>query len=75
MGHPETIHLREAQGAPRGDARVIDVHFTEVGGVWRTLWGRIKAGLQAMLWAATIGFLIPPVWVLAQRIGDLLRPL
>lgn len=75
MGRPETIRLREARGLPNDDARVIDVRFTEVGGARRTFWGRIKAGLQALLWAATIGFLIPPALVLAQRFGHLFLPL
>lgn len=75
MGRPEIIELREAEGIPPADARVIDVKFSEVAGARRTLWGRVKAALHALLWAATVGFLIPPAWVLLHRIGDMFRPL
>lgn len=74
MGRHETIRLREASGPLPHGAEVLDAKFREVGGERRTLWGRAKAGLQALLWAATIGFLIPPAWVLIQRIGDMFRP-
>ena len=74
MGRHETIQLREAKGLPPADAPVLDAKFTEVGRERRTLWGRAKAGLQAVLWAATIGFLIPPAWVLIQRVGEMYRP-
>jgi len=70
----ETIELRKTEGGPRPDARIIDAEFTEFRGPRSTFWGKIKAGLQALLWAAAIGFLIPPALVLLQRAGDLLRP-
>jgi hypothetical protein len=66
MGRYETIRLREAEAVPTDYAPVIDAQFTEVGRNRRTLWGRVKAGLQALLWAATTGFLIPPAWVLIE---------
>jgi hypothetical protein len=75
MGRHEPIRLREVGDAIAANADVIDVSFTEVGGERRTLWDRIKAALQAILWAATIGFLIPPAWVLVQIIGEMFRPL
>lgn len=75
MGRHDAIRLRETKGLPGADAPVIDVRFSEVRGLRRTLWGRVKAGLQALLWAAVIGFLIPPAWVLIQLIGDMFRPL
>lgn len=71
--HEQPIRLRETSVVFAPDQPVIDVQFTEIGGR-RTLWGRLKSGLQALLWAATIGFLIPPTWVLVQRFGDLFRP-
>lgn len=75
MGRHETILLREAKEPLPLDAPVIDARFREVGGEPRTIWDRVKAGLQALLWAAVIGFLIPPAWVIIQRIGDMFRPL
>ncbi|HYD73274.1 MAG TPA: hypothetical protein VEF55_09050 [Candidatus Binatia bacterium] len=69
MGHLETIHLRETERMIAPDARVLDVRFTEVRGERRTFWGRAKAVLQAMVWAAAIGFLIPPAWVLLQVVA------
>jgi hypothetical protein len=75
MGRHDIIRLHEAKGLPPTEARVIDVQFSEVRGARRTLWGRVTAGLQALLWAAAIGFLIPPAWVLIQLIGDMVRPL
>ncbi len=73
MGRHEPLQLRETKSAIAPDARVLDVKFTEVDGERRTLWGRTKAALHALLWAATVGFLIPPAWVLIQVTRDLLR--
>jgi hypothetical protein len=75
MAQRETIQLREAEGPLPSGVRVLDAAYREVGKSRRTLWGRIKAGLHALLWAATIGFLIPPAWVLMQRMGEMFRPL
>jgi hypothetical protein len=69
MGRHETIRLRETERTIAPDARVLDVKFREVRGERRTLWGRAKGVLQALVWAAAIGFLIPPAWVLIQVIG------
>lgn len=74
MGRHEPIRLREIERAPAPNARVLDVKFKEVRGERRTLWGRTKSALQALVWAAAIGFLIPPAWVLIQVISDTLRP-
>lgn len=75
MGRHETILLREAKDLLPHGSPVIDAKFSEVGGERRTIWGRVKGALQALLWAATIGFLIPPAWVLIQLIGGMFRPL
>jgi len=74
MGRHESIPLRESGEALAPDARVIDVKYTEVRDPRHTIWGRIKAALQAVLWAAAIGFMIPPAWVLIQTIGATFRP-
>jgi len=75
MGRHQTIRLHEAKGLPPSEAQIIDARFVEVRGERRTLWGRVKAGLQALLWAAVTGFLIPPAWVLIQLIGAMFAPL
>jgi len=61
--------LREIKNAPLHGDRVIDVKFTEVRGERRTLWGKFKLALTALFWAVVIGFLIPPVWMLVQRMS------
>ena len=73
MGRHEPTRLRETRATIAPNAKVLDVTFSEVGRGRRTIWGGVKAGLQTLLWAATIGFLVPPAWVLIQRIGDLFR--
>ncbi|HET9229712.1 MAG TPA: hypothetical protein VFO00_00380 [Vitreimonas sp.] len=73
MGRHETIRLREIERTLPPDAHVLDVKFSEVRGERRTLWGRTKTVLQALVWAAAIGFLIPPAWVLLQVIGETMR--
>jgi hypothetical protein len=75
MGRHEPITLRETGTVYTRDVRIIDAKFTEIRGPRRTLWGRVKVALQALLWAAAIGFLIPPAWVLIQVIGQTLLPL
>jgi hypothetical protein len=73
MGRHETIRLRETERTIAPNARVLDVKFREVRGERRTLWGRTKSVLQALVWAAAIGFLIPPAWVLLQVITQTVR--
>lgn len=72
MGKHEPIRARESGMSFAREVQVIDVQFTEVSGPRRTLWGRIKLALQAIVWAAAIGFLIPPAWALIQIIGQTL---
>ncbi len=74
MGRHETIRLRETGEMLASDARVIDAKFSEVRDPRHTVWGRVKAALQAVLWAAAIGFMIPPAWVVIQIIGESFRP-
>ncbi len=76
MTRPETVRLKEAEAiAPTPDgARVIDAKFKEVDGERRTIWGRFKLAVIAVFWAAVIGFLIPPAWMLVQAIGDQFAP-
>jgi hypothetical protein len=73
MGRHETIRLREIERTLAPDAHVLDVQFREVRGERRTLWGRTKSVLQALVWAAAVGFLIPPAWELLQVITETVR--
>jgi hypothetical protein len=74
MGRHEPFRLRESRETFAPSANVLDVKFSEVGRERRTAWGRIKSGLQALLWAAAIGFLIPPAWVLIQTVSATIAP-
>jgi hypothetical protein len=62
--------LREIKNGPAAGDRVIDAKFTEVRGERRTLWGKLKLAVKAVLWAIVIGLLIPPAWVLVQRMSE-----
>jgi len=69
MSRPPTTRLREAPGRPAPQAHVIDAKFTEVGVKRRGILGRVWIALVALFWAAVIGFLIPPAWIVMQEIG------
>ncbi len=62
--------LRETHGAVSRDAEIIDAKFTEVGGKHARFWRRVRTAIVALFWAAVIGFLIPPVWMLVQRLQE-----
>jgi hypothetical protein len=70
MPRQPVTRLREARGPLPTDAPVIDAKFTEVGGKTARFWRRVRTALAALFWAAVIGFLIPPVWVLVQRLHE-----
>lgn len=68
---PRPQRLREADATPAPHARVIDAKFKVVGRKRRAL-AMLWRGLVAVFWAAVIGFLIPPAWVLIQEVGAML---
>jgi hypothetical protein len=74
MARNHTTRLREAPGHPAHDAQVIDVKYKEVGAKRRGVLGRLWIACVAVFWAAVIGFLIPPAWVVMQEIGAMLAP-
>jgi hypothetical protein len=74
MPRNDTIRLREAPGRPAPDAEVIDVKYVEVGAKRRRLLGRLWMALVTVFWAAVIGFLIPPAWVLVETVGSYFAP-
>ena len=67
-----TTQLRQMKGAPPRDARVIDAKFTEVRGERRSWWGKLKLAFITLFWAVVIGFLIPPAWIVVQRVSEML---
>lgn len=75
MARRNTIRLRESKGAARApNEHVIDAEFKEVGVKRRTIIGQLWIALVAVFWAAVIGFLIPPAWVLIQELGVMFAP-
>ena len=64
--------LRETPDAAPSGAPVIDAQYQIVGGKPRGILRRIKTALMALFWAALIGFLIPPAWVVFQEVGAML---
>jgi hypothetical protein len=63
------VRLRETRTPPRREAVIIDAHFSIVRR--RKVVRAIGAGVAAVLCAAAIGFLVPPVWMLIERLGPL----
>lgn len=71
MPRRQPLRLRETPDAPASNGAIIDADFKVVGkapGVWRGLW----RALLAIFWAALIGLLLPPAWVLVNAIRDYL---
>ena len=72
MSQPPPTRLRESEDqTPRG-AKVIDARFEVIGSKRSTWIERIGSALVMLFWAAVIGFLIPPLWMLTQRLGEFL---
>jgi hypothetical protein len=69
---PRPVPLREVRDAPPPpSAQIIDARFKVVGRKRRVL-AIVWRGLTAVFWAAVIGFLIPPAWMLLQYVRSLL---
>lgn len=73
MPKQQPVRLREAPGRLDPGAQVIDADYTEVG-KRRRFFRHIWMALVALFWAAVIGFLIPPAWLLMQEIGAAFAP-
>jgi hypothetical protein len=74
MARPHPVRLRETPGQPAPDARVIDAKYVEVGRKRRGILGRLWIACVAVFWAAVIGLLIPPAFVVMQEIGAMFAP-
>ncbi|MBC7768983.1 MAG: hypothetical protein H7124_09360 [Phycisphaerales bacterium] len=69
MAQRRPTPLQEVEAAPVDDAKVIDAQFKIVSartGKRRIFW----SALIAIFWAALVGFLIPPAWIVFQSIGE-----
>jgi len=67
MSRPHATRLRESDTPTPQGAKVIDAQFEVIGK--RTIWDRIVLALTAVFWAAVIGFAIPQLWLISQRVG------
>jgi hypothetical protein len=62
------IRLRETPNAAPEGAHIIDARYELVSGKHRGVLGTLWIACVALFWAALIGFLIPPTWVIAARL-------
>ena len=67
MRQMRPIHLRETPNAAPANAPIIDADF-EIVTRKRGLLGNIWMGCVAVFWAAVIGLLIPPLWLIVERL-------
>jgi hypothetical protein len=67
MREPRAILLRETPNAAPTGARVIDTSF-EIVGRRRGFFGHVWAARVAIFWAAVVGLLIPPAWLIVERL-------
>jgi len=67
MNRGQPIRLRQSQAPAPKPAKIIDAQFQVIGR--RTIWDRIWIALVAVFWAAVIGFAIPQLWILSQRMS------
>ena len=63
---PRPIRLSETQRPPQPDAQIIDANFRLVGR--RTFFQRVRFALFAIVIAALVGFLTPPLILLAKAL-------
>ena len=68
MSAARPIRLRETPNAAPEGAQIIDAPYEIVGGKQRGILGTLWLACVALFWAALIGFLIPPAWVIAARL-------
>jgi hypothetical protein len=62
------IRLRETPNAAPLGAQIIDAQFEVVAGRRGGVLGALWTACVAIFWAVLIGLLIPPVWMIAQRL-------
>ena len=68
MSAVRPTRLRETPRAAPEGAHVIEAHYELVSGKRRSFLGTLWIAAVALFWAALIGFLIPPAWVMAERL-------
>lgn len=62
------IPLKENPDAAPAHASIIDAEFTIVHGRRKSFFGRVKWWLTAIAIAALVGFLVPPITMLAKAL-------
>jgi len=68
MSATRPTRLRETPNAAPKGAHIIDARYELVGGKPRGFLGALWIAAVALFWAALIGFLIPPAWVMATSL-------
>jgi hypothetical protein len=68
MPRPTIIRLREDPAAASGQVRVIDAPFKVVGR--RSVFGGVARFALALVIAALIGALAPPLWIALHMLAD-----
>lgn len=71
MPAPRATVLRETPDAAQSGARVIDAQYQVVGGKSRGILRRVGKVAMTIFWAALVGFLVPPAWVIIHTIGEM----
>lgn len=71
MPAPRSTVLRETPDAAQSGGPVIDAQYQVVGGKSRGILRRARKVLMAIFWAALVGFMIPPAWILIHAIGEM----
>ena len=62
----QATRLRQARDAVPHDGAIIDASFTVVRE--RKIMRRIKVAAMAVLGAALVGFMLPPLWIVAHHV-------
>jgi hypothetical protein len=68
MSATRPTRLRETPTAAPAGAQIIEASYELVGGKQRGFLGALWIAAVALFWAALIGLLIPPAWVMAARL-------
>jgi hypothetical protein len=68
MPAPRATLLRETANAAPSGAKVIDAKFQVVAK--RGLMARVRAALITTLWFALAGLLVPPIWMIVERLNE-----
>ena len=68
MSTPRATLLRETPSAAPSGAKVIDAKFAVVAK--RGVMARVRTALITTLWFALAGLLVPPIWMIVERLNE-----